>query len=270
VAITWSRKFTLVARADNSRRAVIRLLAAGLMFSLSSLGAGALAAESPDGDALLKQIDKNLAPDSYEMYRKLIDIQPDGTRKEWLLYTVKKGSEKVLALFLTPASDKGRSTLRLAENLWLYIPGVDKPLRITSLQSVTGGLFNNADILRLDYGNEYSVQSMDTTGTETLLLLKARTTSVAYDQLKMWVNKQQVLPVKVDCFAASGLLIKTLHFKDVKDLGDGVPRPATVETDSPLYKGYKSLMIWAAIKPRKFPDEIFTLNYMPRVQELRR
>jgi len=270
VAISRRPRFTLLSSSGISRRTAIRSLTAGLIVFVTSLGVRAFAAESPAGDALLKQIDKNLAPDSYEMYRKLIDIQPDGTRKEWLLYTVKKGSDKVLALFLTPASDKGRSTLRLAENMWLYIPGVDKPLRITSLQSVTGGLFNNADILRLDFSNEYSVESMDTAGAETLLVLKAKTTSVAYDQLKMWINKQNVLPVKVECYAASGLLIKTLRFRDIKDLGDGVPRPATVETDSPLYKGYKSLMIWAAIKPRKLPDEVFTLNYMSRVQELRR
>lgn len=253
-----------------SLRKALRSLFAGLVLLVTAFVVGAVAADLPEGNALLKQIDKNLAPDSYEMYRKLIDIQPDGTRKEWLLYTVKKGADKVLALFLTPASDKGRSTLRLAENMWLYIPGVDKPIRITSLQSVTGGLFNNADILRLDFSNEYSVESMDPSGAETLLVLKAKTNSVAYDQLKMWVNKQNVLPVKVECYAASGLLIKTLHFKDIKDLGDGVPRPSVVETDSPLYKGYKSLMIWAAIKPRKLPDEVFTLNYMPRVQELRR
>jgi hypothetical protein len=253
-----------------SPRNAICSLSAGLVLLLTLFVVHAFAADLPQGDALLKQIDKNLAPDSYEMYRKLIDIQPDGTRKEWLLYTVKKGSDKILALFLTPASDKGRSTLRLADNMWLYIPGVDKPLRITSLQSVTGGLFNNADILRLDFSNEYSVESMDAAGAETLLVLKAKTNSVAYDQLKMWVDRQRTLPVRVECYAASGLLIKTLHFKDIKDLGDGVPRPATLETDSPLYKGYKSLMIWAAIKPRKFPDEIFSLNYMPRVQELRR
>lgn len=35
--------------------------------------------------------------------------------------------------------------------MWLYIPNVGKPMRITSLQSVTGGVFNNADIMRLDY-----------------------------------------------------------------------------------------------------------------------
>ena len=57
---------------------------------------------------------------------------------------------------------------------------------------------------------------------------------------------------------------------EYKDFGGGIKRPATLETDSPLYKGYKSVMQWSGLKKRDFPDEIFTLNYLPRVQELRK
>ena len=92
-----------------------------------------------DGTQLLDQVDRNLTPESYVMYRKLINIEPDGRKKEYTLFTVKKGKDKVAALFTAPASEKGRSTLRLGENMWLYIPNVGKPIRITSLQSVTGG-----------------------------------------------------------------------------------------------------------------------------------
>lgn len=46
------------------------------------------------------------------MYRKLINIEPDGDRKEFVLYTVKKGGDNVVALLLDPPSEKGRSTLR--------------------------------------------------------------------------------------------------------------------------------------------------------------
>jgi hypothetical protein len=42
-----------------------------------------------------------------------------------------------------------------------------------------------------------------------------------------------------------------------------------METDSPLYKGYKSVMLYAKIKARNFPDEVFTLDYLPRSGELR-
>jgi outer membrane lipoprotein-sorting protein len=228
------------------------------------------AAAAIDGTQILQRVDRNLEPESYESYRKLIDIQADGTRKEYVLYTMKKGRDKVAALFLSPASDKGRVTLRIGDNMWLYIPEVGKPIRITSLQSVTGSIFNNADILRIDYTAEYDVEAAEEEKDMFLLSLKAKTGEVAYDRLKMWVDKQQLLPVTIEAYAASGLLIKTLHFKDIKDFGGGIKRPATLETDSPLHKGYRSVMLWSGLKKATFPDEIFTLNYLPRIEGLRK
>ena len=236
-----------------------------LVLCLASASAFAL-----DGTQILRKVDRNLEPESYEAYRKLIDIQPDGSRKEYVLYTLKKDRDKVVALFLSPASDKGRATLRLGENMWLYMPDVGRPIRITSLQSVTGSVFNNADILRIDYGEEYAVEAAEEQKDAHLLTLKAKTDEVAYDRLKMWVDKRSLLPITIEAYAASGLLIKTLRFKDIKDFGGGIRRPATIETESPLQKGYKSVMLWSGMKKASFPDEIFTLNYLPRVQELRK
>ena len=222
-----------------------------------------------DGSALLKEIDRNLQPTSYEMYRKLINIEPDGSKKEFVLYTVKKGQDKMIALFLDPPSEKGRASLRLGENMWLYIPNVGKPLRITSLQSVVGGVFNNSDILRLDYSTEYNVENLQEEEAQYVLELKAKTKTVAYDKLKMFVDKKARVPMTIEAYAATGLLIKTLRYKEIKDFGGGIKRPAVLETDSPLYKGYKSVMLYSKINKRDFDDEVFTLTYLPRVDELR-
>ena len=229
----------------------------------------ALPAHAIDGTALLKQIDRNLSPESYESYRKLINIEPDGKKKEFTLFTVKKGLDKMASLFIAPASEKGRSTLRLGDNMWLYIPNVGKPVRITSLQSVVGGVFNNSDILQLDYTAEYNVEKIEETGGEYLLSLRAKTKSVAYDQLRIRADKKNVLPTKIECLTEANMLIKTLFFKEVKDFGGGIKRPSVTETDSPLYKGYKSVMIFAGVKKRDFKDEVFTLTFMPNIESLR-
>lgn len=222
-----------------------------------------------EGAELLQKVDSNLAPESYELYRKLINIEPDGRKKEFVLFTVKKGRDKIAGLFIAPASEKGRSTLRVGENMWLYIPNVGKPVRITSLQSVIGGVFNNSDIMQLDYHVEYNVTQVEDQGKEYLLHLKAKTKTVAYDQLKMWVDKDKVLPTKIECLTEASMLIKTLYFSDIKDFGGGLVRPATVETDSPLYKGYKSVMLFANYKKRELADEVFTLSFMPNLESLR-
>ena len=83
---------------------------------------GAPAWAALDGTEILKKVDRNLEPESYEAYRKLTDIQPNGSKKEYVFYTMKKGRDKVVALFLSPPSDKGRTTLRTGDNMWLYMP----------------------------------------------------------------------------------------------------------------------------------------------------
>jgi outer membrane lipoprotein-sorting protein len=241
-----------------------RIFIVMLMFSLHPHMALA-----QDANALLKKMDESLMPESYEAIRRLINEEPDGSKKEFTFFTVKKGKDKIAMLYLAPASEKGRATLRLGENMWLYIPNVNKPIRITSLQSIVGGVFNNADLMQLDYHVEYDALFAGETQNEHILDLKAKNKTVAYDKLKMWVTKDGTTLRRVEAYASSGMLIKTLVFKDDKNFGNGLVRPATIETTSPLYKGYRSLMIYQRIKPRRFPDEVFTLNYLARLGDLR-
>ena len=85
----------------------IRIFALAL---IGLLGAG-VPARGQDGNEILKKVDANLQPESFESYRKLINIEPSGAKREFLLYTIKKGNDKIVSLFLSPASEKGRATL---------------------------------------------------------------------------------------------------------------------------------------------------------------
>lgn len=88
--------------------------------------------------------------------------------------------------------------------------------------------------------------------------------------LKMWVDQQTRTPAKIEAYAATGLLIKTLEYSRITDFGDGIVRPAMLETTSPLQRGYRSVMLFSGIARRDFPDEVFSLSYLPRIGDLRR
>ena len=220
-------------------------------------------------ESLLEQVDKKLSPSSADSYKKLINIEPDGSRKEFLLYQMKKDKDKIVSLFLQPDSEKGRSTLRVGENMWLYLPDVGKPIRITSMQSVVGGVFNNSDIMQLDFSAEYDIVSQKEENGEMVLDLKAKTESVAYDKLIMHIDKKSTTPTKIICYTSTNMLIKTLYYKEMKDFGGGIVRQAVIETDSPLYEGYNSIMVFGKLTKREFADEIFTIENIGKVQELR-
>ncbi len=221
-------------------------------------------------DNLLMQIDKKLAPGSSESYKKLINIEPDGTKKEFLLYQAKKDSNKMVSLFLEPESEKGRSTLRLGENMWLFLPEVGKAIRVTSMQSVVGGVFNNSDIMRLDFSTEYNIVSQEEKTDEIILTVKAKNDTVAYDKLIMRVDKTSTTPKEIQCYSSTDMLIKTLYYKNLQDFGNEIVRPAVIETSSALYKGYKSIMVYGKITPKNFSDEAFTLDNLGKVADLRR
>ena len=223
-----------------------------------------------NADNLLMQIDKKLAPGSSETYKKLINIEPDGTKKEFLLNQAKKDTDKMVSLFLQPESEKDRATLRLGENMWLYLPEVGRAIRVTSMQSVVGGVFNNSDIMRLDFSTEYDIVSQKDNGDEIFLEVKAKNETVAYDKLFINVDKASTTPKEIKCYSSTNMLIKTLYYKDLKDFGNGILRPAVIETDSPFYKGYKSIMVYAKITPKEFNDEAFTLDSLGKAGELRR
>ncbi len=222
------------------------------------------------GNDLLLQIDKNLQPGSSESYKKLINIEPDGSKKEFLLYQAKTGSDKMVSSFLKPESEKGRNTLRLGDNMWLYMPAVGRPIRITSMQSVVGGVFNNSDIMRVDFSSEYSVKKQEEKKNEYILNLKAKNDTVAYDKLVMSVDKETSTPKVIECYSSTNMLIKTLYYKDIKDFGNDIIRPAVVETVSPFYKDYKSIMVYGKITPKKFAPEAFTIDNINKVNDLRR
>lgn len=219
---------------------------------------------------ILLEVDKKMSPGSSESYKKLINIEPDGTKKEFLLYQARKGTNKMVSAFLKPESEKGRTTLRLGENMWLYLPEVGRAIRITSMQSVVGGVFNNSDIMRVDFAHEYDVVSKEQKGDELIVKTKAKTDTVAYDKLIMTIDKKTTTPKKIECFTSTDMLIKTLYYSDIKDFGNGIIRPAVLETKSPLYKGYKSIMIYGKITPKEFSDESFTMQNMDKVESLRR
>ena len=78
--------------------------------------------------------------------------------------------------------------------------------QIASLQSAVEGVFNNAHILQLDYAAEYDVEKVEEQAGEYLLNLKAKTKTVAYDRLRIWADRKNVLPTRIECLTEANML----------------------------------------------------------------
>ncbi|MCI0573249.1 MAG: outer membrane lipoprotein-sorting protein [Myxococcaceae bacterium] len=199
-----------------------------LLSLLLLLPAAALAAP-PSAEELLKKYDAIMGPTNFEGAMTMVAHRDDGSTRSYKMRMLKAGDEKARIWFDEPAAARGQEILRQGDNAWIYMPNLKRAVRMANRDSFQGGDFNNADVLRTNYGKDYAAQVVeDPAMPEAYLLeLKAKTEDASYDRIKLWVARKDAMPIKGEYYTASGKLLRAAEFVDVKSF-KGVKRPARV------------------------------------------
>lgn len=131
--------------------------------------------------------------------------------------------EESLVKFLTPARDKGRLILKSGRNMWLYIPGTSKTLRITPAQRLIGEA-SNGDVTGTNFGAEYtptlSNVSLDNDKPTVEVTLTANSRSVTYSKIVFTLSLDELLPIRSDYFSISGKKVKRAEYVEFKPFAE--------------------------------------------------
>ena len=235
----------------------------GFLFLLFHPVSMAFAVQS-SADAILLQVDRNLQPQSRELFFQITNRLPNGRENNIFLFAAKGRNNRAIALILGPDKLKGRAILRLGDEVWLHIPG-ELELRLSSLgQSLVGGVFNNADILMTDMSADYKAALLEENKEFLLLQLTPRSEHLPYTKMILRVDRKSLLPVRLDQYGSGGALLKTLTFGTIEP-DSGFLRPRTIRTESGLNNRYSSTWRLGTIKERVFPEEVLTKKLLPRI-----
>jgi hypothetical protein len=134
--------------------------------------------------------------------------------------------------FLEPANLKGRKILINDHDLQLIIPKVKNPIHITASQRLAGGI-SYGDIAGVRYAQSYTAQlsgaepvaGLGPDGNKTdprqcfVLDLTAVNPGSNCHKIKIWVNKENLLPVKADFAVLSGKKMTTVYYTEPKKVG---------------------------------------------------
>ena len=179
-----------------------------------------------------------------------------------------KGNERTIVRTLAPAADKGQVLLMRDRDLWLYMPSVSQPIRLSAAQKLTGQVANG-DLARANFSGDYTptVVRSETIDDQTyhVLELKAVDRSVTYHRVLYWVNKNNNWPHKAEFYAVSGKLLKTCYYQNFKEVA-GSLRPTTLTMVDALLEGGKSVLEYSRLQLRDLPDRYFTKDYLTRLQ----
>jgi outer membrane lipoprotein-sorting protein len=184
---------------------------------------------APTAVELLKAYDAVMGPESFDAVMEMTAHRDDDTTRTYKMRVLKSGDDRLRLWFQEPAAVRGQEMLRQGENLWVYLPNLKRPTRVASRESFQGGDFNNGDVLRVHYQSDYAAQLMPASAIPDAweLDLKAKTADAAYDRIRLWLRKADLMPVKGEYYSASGKMLRTAEFADMKSFG-GFKRPSRI------------------------------------------
>lgn len=163
-----------------------------------------------------------------------------------------------------PERMQGRKLLMKENGLWLYLPTINRPTRVSFQQKLTGEV-SNGDIARTSFYDDYNAELLGfgklKKKTCYRLSLTAKNNEVTYRRVLMWVERGTFRPLKAEFFAISGKLLKTGDFSGFKPVL-GKSRPTRLEIRDALQPGLSTQLQYDRFKRESLSESFFNKDSM--------
>lgn len=268
----------LFAGSSNNLRGISGGLAAALLLALPgialTLPGGAVAQEAqPDPSQaqameILKKADQIRFPtEGFQVDIAITSRRADQTTEARKYQVLSKGNDKTVVSVTEPAAERGQIILMSGRDLWVFLPSVSQPVRLSLAQRLTGQVANG-DLARANFSGDYTPKLLR---TETIdgenhyvLELNAVDRSVTYQRVLYWVKEKNSYPLKAEFYSVSGRLLKSCKYENFKTMA-GKIRPTRLVMDDALRAGEQSILEYDAMKLRELPDKMFTKDYLKKL-----
>ena len=240
------------------------LMTAGLLLVAAGLYAVDAKFTKEYAQSLLKTVDKSMYP---QIFKSNLTMSTFRSGRKPLVYTYEiysKGQDKSLMKIVAPARDKGKKILLNGDNLWMYMPDVSRPIRLSRKQAFMGSTFSNEDLADSGWADNYSAEITDQKGSLILLTLTAKKKDVAYAKIEMWIDDKTKVPTEAVYFGLSGKAIKKMMFSNPQTIA-GLLRPLDMKMEDLLEEGaYTEVKMIAMEELKSVPDYMFDQTQMGR------
>ncbi|MCP4804290.1 MAG: outer membrane lipoprotein-sorting protein [Proteobacteria bacterium] len=241
------------------------------MIALLFLTSTTSAEETPTPGELLSAVDHNLVFESRSTKATMRVVKPKRT-KEYTLMSYGRGADEAATEFLSPARDAGTKMLKRGDEMWMYLPSIEKVQKLSGHMLRQGMM--GSDISYEDMMESSSWQDMYTasvTGQDTfedrpcwVVEMIATDESVAYPKRVVCVDAENKVPVRQELYAVSGMLLKVWTMHDAKQYGDRW-YPSRMKVEDKLQEGTYTEMIFEEMSfSVELEDEVFSQRWLER------
>ncbi|MFP4484398.1 MAG: outer membrane lipoprotein-sorting protein [Spirochaetaceae bacterium] len=240
---------------------------------LVAVATGTIFAQSEE--ALLREAEDALYPDSFYMRTRIETKQPNRRSTEMVFESLHKDGVGTLIEIQEPPRLRGIRFLIKDESLRLFNPRSNsrRAIRLSPRDSFQGSLFSNHDLGNPGYTDDYEASHLgeetidhpELGRVETVILeATAGTDEAPYGRIRMWLRREDSVPVQMEYYARSGLLFKRLYLSDIRELA-GRQRPAVMRMESlQLENAFSRVEILELEERTDLPDQHFTEDNLIR------
>lgn len=237
-------------------KTLIKTAFAALVISVSC--AGVTLADT--GSDLLKRVDEIRAPGANFSFD--VNVKPSNAAAETMSVSVKDKS-KGLVKFVQPVKMAGRAILFVDANMWVYVPGTRRAVRISPQQRLLGGV-SSADVARIVYSEDYQVAASSTSGANTVLQLAPRTKAAAYGRIDLTVDGRGAPQIALFYDVSGTRQLKTVTFGGYANIL-GASRPTTIRVVDHMDGDAVTVMKYSNFKLTATPDAWYQPAYLPKM-----
>ena len=139
-----------------------------------------------------------------------------------------EGTDHSLIKILSPPKEKGMATLKVEDNIWNYLPKVDRTMKVPAAMmsgSWMGSHFSNDDLVKDsrmadDYTCDFASRPTENPEHQYVIDCTPNPDApVVWGKLQVKLRGEDTLPVEYTFYDEKGILKRTMLFSDIEDVG---------------------------------------------------
>ncbi len=227
-----------------------------------------------NADEIINQVEHLLwgktVQGEYEMIIRTPYWQRTLKMKVWM-----KRPDRSFIRILAPAREKGIGSLRIKNEMWNYLPKVERTLKVPPsmmLQPWMGSDFSNDDLVKeSSVINDYTkkLTGKENVGNQAayrIELIPLPDAAVVWGKIIYFVRVSDRIPLKMEYYDERGNRVKTLSFSEVRELG-GRKMPTRWVMQSTAKPDNSTTIVVNKVRfDSPIPDRIFTLRNLRKRQ----
>ena len=209
-----------------------------IALTLGSPAAGAeLLAAPPDSDAreIARRAEDSLRSERTVMDAAMTVVSPRLSAPRIVRFQSweERDTKRSMVRIQSPAKDAGTGFLKLHPNLWMFIPRVERTIRIPPsmmLQSWMGSDMTNDDLVKEsstldDYthrllGIDPAPEGNPDLAAYVVEYIPNEDAPVVWGKIVTWIEQEHGTPLRQDFYDEDGELLRQMRFSDIRTVGE--------------------------------------------------